>query len=88
MGRAKDELMRLHNVAVSKLRYMIVLFNGQMASFMEHNLEEDEAWAAMEEPRSDEIPAYILQQKRQHPDVDPDDCSGCLRDFEEMLEEL
>jgi hypothetical protein len=70
--------MRRNRQPTSGLK-LVMLFDrrNQTCCVCSHNLDAEEALQEVAELRRDGLPAFTVDQRSRHTEVDPDECFGC-----------
>ena len=69
---------------------LVMLFDrrNRTSCICSHNLDADEAWQEVAELRRDGLPAFTVDQRSRHTDVDPDECAACRAAIKQSMNPL
>ena len=69
---------------------LVMLFDrrNQTCCVCSHNLDAEDASQEVTELRRDGLPAFTVDQRSCHTDVDPDECAACRAEIKQSMNPL
>jgi len=69
---------------------LVMLFDrrNRTCCVCSHNLDFEDASQEVTELRRDGLPAFMVDQRSRHTDVDPDECAACRAEIKQSVNPL